>query len=111
MFGSLSWNSLDENAAEHLAKGLKKNTALTSLKYAAAHPFAYCQQPLTPDQHSPLLLAHSLARNEIQDAGAKALGEALTTNKSLTSLEYAATRPLAPDITDIKVSAAADTSV
>ena len=104
---SLGSNFLKDEGAGYVAEALKINTTLKELKYAAAHPPHYCQQPLTPDQHSPLLPAHSLADNEIQDAGA--IGEALTTNKSLTSLEYAATRPLAPDITDIKVSAAADT--
>ena len=43
--------------------------------------------------------------NDIKVAGAKALGGALTTNKSLTSLKYVATRPLAPRVTDTKVSA------
>ena len=95
--------------AQIIADLLKTNTTLTSVEYATPHPSPYCQQPLTPDQHSPLLLAHSLAQNEIQGAGAKALGEALTTNKSLTSLKYVATRPSAPRITDTKVSAAADT--
>ena len=94
-----------------LSEALKTNSTLQTLKYAAPHLKSYCQQPLTPDQHSPLLLAHSLARNEIQDAGAKALGEALTTNKSLTSLEYATSCPSSPHITDTQVSAAADTSV
>ena len=99
---SLGANLLKDEGAGYVAEALKINTTLKELKYAAAHPPHYCQQPLTPDQHSPLLLAHSLVRNEIQDAGAKALGEALTTNKSLTSLEYATSCPSSPHITDTK---------
>ena len=40
-------NNLDAKAAEHLAGALKENQTLTTLKYAAASPSLYCQQPLT----------------------------------------------------------------
>ena len=108
---SLGANLLKDEGAGYVAEALKINTTLKELRYAAAHPPHYCQQPLTPDQYSPLLPAHSLKRNQIQVQGAEALGEALTTNKSLTSLKYVASRPSSPCIINTKVSAAADTSV
>ena len=94
--------------AQALSEALKTNCALQTLKYAAPRLKSYCQQPLTPDQYSPLLPAHSLKRNQIQVQGAEALGEALTTNKSLTSLKYVASRPSSPCIINTKVSAAPD---
>ena len=38
---------LDAEAAKHLSEGLKENKSLTALKYAAASPPPYCQDPLT----------------------------------------------------------------
>ena len=74
---------------------LKVNQTLTSVKYAATHPFSCCQQPLTPCVLPCwcaclyVRLLGSLFRNSIGDEGAKAISEALATNQSLTSLEYA----------------------
>ena len=53
---SLARNEIGADGAKHLAAGLKKNGALTSLKYATNHPFAQsvanakCQHPLTVGQ-------------------------------------------------------------
>ena len=44
---SLRNNQLDAEAAKYLSEGLKENTALKELKYAATHLDPYCQQPLT----------------------------------------------------------------
>ena len=63
----------------------------------SARQHARCQRPLT---HHACFLTDVLAfvcaflgrlyQNDIGDEGAKAIGEALATNQSLTSLEYAA---------------------
>ena len=44
---SLYYNNLDAEAAKYLSQGLAKNETLTSLKYAATHPFPCCQCLLT----------------------------------------------------------------
>ena len=41
LFGS-TLNRLDAEAAKHLAEGLKTNSTLQTLKYAAARPKSYC---------------------------------------------------------------------
>ena len=45
--GSGADNFLDAEAAKHLSEALKTNSTLQTLRYAAARPFPYCQQPLT----------------------------------------------------------------
>ena len=44
---SLGANLLKDEGAGYVAEALKINTTLKELKYAAAHPPHYCQQPLT----------------------------------------------------------------
>ena len=44
---SLGSNFLKDEGAGYVAEALKINTTLKELKYAAAHPPHYCQQPLT----------------------------------------------------------------
>ena len=63
--------------------------------------FGKCQQPLTVLAFSIEVLtqrlcalARSLQANSIGAAGAEAIGAALKTNESLTSLKYAAPRPI-----------------
>ena len=40
---SLQENGVGSEGAKALAEGLKTNNALTSLEYATARPFSYCQ--------------------------------------------------------------------
>ena len=48
LFHSLQQNQLDAEAAKHLSEGLKLNSTLQALKYAASPLDLYCQQLMTP---------------------------------------------------------------
>ena len=82
--------------AQVIADLLKTNTTLTSVRYAAAPPFPYCQHPLTVFILC-LLPAYSLNSNALTNYGADMSGiiqfaDALKQNSSLTSLSCVAHR-------------------
>ena len=56
---SLWDNSVGPEGAKALGEALTMNKTLKTLKYAAAHLFPYCQQPLT----SALLALNSLSQH------------------------------------------------
>ena len=71
-----------------MADLLKTNTTLTTVEYAASCPSPCCQHPLTrPFVHSTLLC--SIGGNNLKVEGAAHVAEALKTNTTLTSVEYA----------------------
>ena len=85
LFCSLGYNLLKDKGAGYVAEALKINTTLRALKYAAARPPHYCQQPLTLN----LTVVCSLFNNSVRPEGAESLGEALKTNSTLKELKYA----------------------
>ena len=59
---SLEDNRVGADGAKALSEALESNSALQTLKYAAAHPFPDCQHPLTPG----LSLIGSLDRHPLE---------------------------------------------
>jgi hypothetical protein len=83
----------DISGVVQLAESLKLNSSLTSLSYVlhSLNSSPKCQDPLTSPLPSSFLC--SLKYNNLGPTGAEALSEGLALNKSLTSLEYAASLP------------------
>eukprot|EP00962_Isochrysis_galbana_P028797 scaffold9130_cov124-Isochrysis_galbana.AAC.4 len=97
LFGScsLKWNNIGAEGTQHIGKALKINRTLTSLECALASPRQSCQMCSLCCEQLPtgcgcsLFGPHSLMDNKIGDEGTQHIGEALKTNKALTSLKYA----------------------
>ena len=91
--------------AKALAGGLTTNSSLQTLECAAARAFFASLLSVAADTSSPLPCSSacilycflgSLRFNGIGAEGAKAIGEALAVNQSLTSLKYAPHHKPAP---------------
>eukprot|EP00962_Isochrysis_galbana_P016122 scaffold4613_cov129-Isochrysis_galbana.AAC.17 len=96
---SLERNEIGDTGAQHIGEALKINKTLTTLMCAPSFPpqakmrSLCCQHGLTVCGCS-LFGPHSLMDNKIGNEGAQHIGEALKTNKALTSLKYAPALPI-----------------
>ena len=75
-----------------LSEALKENTALQTLRYANSFYARFLLLSAPSDVDSTLV--GSVRDNRVGPEGTKALGEALKVNQTLTSVEYAAARPI-----------------
>ena len=76
---SLKNNNLCSHCAKALSNGLARNKGLTSLEYAASHPFPCCQPPLTYQFD-----LCSVASNNITGDGAEKLAKVVLEHTVLT---------------------------
>lgn len=85
---SLSFNKLDAKASKHVADGLEKSTALTSLdlaeNYAGPELGVYIAEALKVTQ---TLKSLNLSFNKLDAKASKYIAESLEKNTALTSLD------------------------